>query len=116
MMRAIIVPAAQSKEDTRMGSKPVPLKGVRALNLGGGWVGRIAAMLLGDRGADVPEIDSSDRESRFEDPLLTRGKEVTSLDLTNPDERALLLSRRADIVFDNLAACWRPEALRRSSS
>ena len=33
-----------------------PLSGVRVMNLGTGWAGRVAAMLLADQGADVVEI------------------------------------------------------------
>ncbi|MBV9457739.1 MAG: CoA transferase [Bradyrhizobium sp.] len=87
-----------------MASRAAPLQGVRVLNLGGGWAGRVAAMLLADQGAEVLELERPDRESRLEDALLARGKEIASLDLKNPDgrERALSLARGADIVIDNL--------------
>ncbi|QQX86667.1 CoA transferase [Cupriavidus necator] len=87
-----------------MVTKKSPLDGVRVLNLGGGWAGRVAAMLLADQGADVLEIDRPDRESGLEDALLARGKVVSSLNLKNSDgqERALSLAHTADIVLDNL--------------
>ena len=87
-----------------MASRSAPLEGVRVLNFGGGWAGRVAAMLLADQGAEVLEIERPDREGRLEDALLARGKEVASLNLKNPDgqERALSLARSADIVIDNL--------------
>ena len=52
-----------------MKSKVAPLEGVRVLNLGGGWAGRVAAMLLADQGAEVLEIKRPDRERRLEDAL-----------------------------------------------
>ncbi|MDN5005485.1 CoA transferase [Bradyrhizobium sp. GCM10027634] len=87
-----------------MEGKPAPLKGVRVLNLGGGSAGRVAAMLLADQGAEVLEIQRPDHESRLEDALLGRGKQVVSLNLKGSDEqeRALSLARGADIVIDNL--------------
>jgi crotonobetainyl-CoA:carnitine CoA-transferase CaiB-like acyl-CoA transferase len=88
----------------RMASKAAPLEGVRVLNLGGSWAGRVAAMLLADQGAEVLEIERPDRKSRLEDALLGGGKTVASLNLRNPDdqERTSLLARGADIVIDNL--------------
>jgi crotonobetainyl-CoA:carnitine CoA-transferase CaiB-like acyl-CoA transferase len=87
-----------------MASEATPLEGVRVLNLGGGWAGRVAAMLLADQGAEVLEIERPGRESRLEDAQLARGKAVARLDLKDPDgrERALSLARSADIVIDNL--------------
>ena len=85
-------------------TKKTPLEGVRVLNLGGGWAGRVAAMLLADQGAEVLEIEPPGRESRLEDALLARGKIVASLDLKDPDDqaRALSLAHTADVVVDNL--------------
>lgn len=81
-----------------------PLEGVRVLNLGGSWAGRVAAMLLADQGADVLEIEQPARAGRPEDALLSRGKSVAVLDLKTPAgrEQAVSLARDADIVFDNL--------------
>jgi crotonobetainyl-CoA:carnitine CoA-transferase CaiB-like acyl-CoA transferase len=87
-----------------MESKATPLNGVRVLNLGGGWAGRVAAMLLADQGAEVLEIERPGHERRLEDALLGRGKQIASLNLRSSDEqeRALSLARSADIVIDNL--------------
>jgi crotonobetainyl-CoA:carnitine CoA-transferase CaiB-like acyl-CoA transferase len=87
-----------------MESRATPLKGVRVLNLGGGWAGRVAAMLLADQGAEVLEIDRPGREGRLEDSLLGRGKQVISLNLKGADEqeRVRTVARGADIVIDNL--------------
>jgi crotonobetainyl-CoA:carnitine CoA-transferase CaiB-like acyl-CoA transferase len=87
-----------------MTSKVAPLEGVRVLNLGGGWAGRVAAMLLADQGADVIEVQRPDRESRIEDAQLGRGKQIVRLDLKKAEEqeRVLSLARGSDIIFDNL--------------
>jgi crotonobetainyl-CoA:carnitine CoA-transferase CaiB-like acyl-CoA transferase len=81
-----------------------PLQGVRVLNLGGIWAGRVTAMLLADQGAEVIEIDAPGRAARAEDPLLLRGKTRISLDLASADggATAKALAVEADIVIDNL--------------
>ena len=78
-------------ENMFMESKSAPLKGIGLLTLVGGWAGRVAAVLLPDRGEELASLNLKNTEER---------------------ERALLLASSADIVFDNLAACWRPEAPR----
>lgn len=87
-----------------MVSKTTPLAGVRVLNLGGGWAGRVATMLLADQGADVLEIAAPEGVGQLEDALLGRGKSIASLDLKNNDQReqAASLAHGADIVIDNL--------------
>lgn len=87
-----------------MTSKVMPLEGVRVLNLGGGWAGRVASMLLADQGADVLEISAPGHVGQLEDALLGRGKSIASLDLKNNGQReqALSLAHGADIVIDNL--------------
>src|SRR6516162_4012671 len=87
-----------------MASRSAPLEGVRVLNLGGGWAGRVAAMLLADQGAEVLEVERPDRKGRLEDALLGRGKQIVSVNLKGSDEqeRILTLARGADIVIDNL--------------
>lgn len=81
-----------------------PLTGIRVLNYGGLWAGRVAAVLLADQGAEVIEIQRPGREQRSEDALLGRGKTIVTLDLTkrSDSERAQALAAGADIVFDNL--------------
>lgn len=87
-----------------MAKNTAPLEGVRVLNLGGSWAGRVAAMLLADQGADVLEIERPRRKSRLEDSLLGRGKSAASLNLKQPNEqeRAVSLACDADIIIDNL--------------
>ncbi|MDN5005486.1 hypothetical protein ACFQZO_32010 [Bradyrhizobium sp. GCM10027634] len=78
-------------EDMFMESKSAPLKGIGVLRLVRGWAGRVVAVLLPDRGEELASLNLKNTEER---------------------ERALMLASSADIVFDNLAACWRPEAPR----
>ncbi|MEE3099089.1 MAG: CoA transferase, partial [Pseudomonadota bacterium] len=83
-----------------------PLDGVRVLNLGGSWAGRVAAMLLADQGAEVIEIDRPGREEATHDAALGRGKTVIAADLKDPATAARIreLAAEADIVLDNLGA------------
>ena len=84
--------------------KIAPLAGIRVLNYGGIWAGRVAAMLLADQGADVIEVLRPGQALRAEDALLGRGKRIVTLDLKRPDDahQARALAQDADIVFDNL--------------
>jgi crotonobetainyl-CoA:carnitine CoA-transferase CaiB-like acyl-CoA transferase len=81
-----------------------PLRGVRVLNLGGVWAGRLAAMLLADQGAEVIEINAPGRIPHPEDELLSRGKRLLTLDLAAAPGRTAArgLADEADIVIDNL--------------
>jgi len=81
-----------------------PMHGVRVLNLGGIWAGRVAAMLLADQGAEVIEINAPGRVPPPEDELLARGKRLLTLDLSSVAGRdaARTLAAEADIVIDNL--------------
>jgi crotonobetainyl-CoA:carnitine CoA-transferase CaiB-like acyl-CoA transferase len=81
-----------------------PMHGVRVLNLGGIWAGRVASMLLADQGADVIEISRPGRIPSPEDELLARGKRLLTLDLGTPagSAAARALACDADIVIDNL--------------
>ncbi|MDN7179238.1 CoA transferase [Caballeronia sp. SEWSISQ10-4 2] len=83
-----------------------PLRGIRVLNLGGIWAGRVAAMLLSDQGADVIELNRSQRIGSSEDALLSRGKRCIELDFGIEHQRAeaFRLACNADIVIDNLGA------------
>jgi crotonobetainyl-CoA:carnitine CoA-transferase CaiB-like acyl-CoA transferase len=85
---------------------PGPLAGVRVLNLGGVWAGRVASMLLADQGAEVLEIDAPHRRVTIEDAMLGRGKKSLTLDLTSESGKAhaLRLARDAHIVIDNLGS------------
>ena len=75
-----------------MERKAAPLQGVRVLNLGGVWAGRVAAMLLADQGAEVVEIARPNREGLLEDALLARGIAVASLALKNSEGQERLAS------------------------
>lgn len=81
-----------------------PLAGVRVLNLGGRWAGRLAALLLAEQGADVIELQRPGQSPRAEDALLGRGKRIAVVDLADPGDlrRARALAAGADIVIDNL--------------
>jgi crotonobetainyl-CoA:carnitine CoA-transferase CaiB-like acyl-CoA transferase len=81
-----------------------PMHGVRVLNLGGIWAGRVAAMLLADQGAEVVEINRPGRAPLPEDAMLARGKRSLTLDLASDAgyAAAFALAVHADIVIDNL--------------
>ena len=84
--------------------RAAPLAGVRVLNLGTRWPGRVAAMLLADQGADAVEIVRPGRESHAADPLLDRGKRLVELDLKDEAARRICRDRaaEADIVIENM--------------
>ncbi|MGY3489536.1 crotonobetainyl-CoA:carnitine CoA-transferase CaiB-like acyl-CoA transferase [Bradyrhizobium sp. USDA 4011] len=83
-----------------------PLEGVRVLNLGGIWAGRVTSMLLADQGADVIDINKPAGADVPARALLSRGKRELELDLASESGRghALRLAETADIVIDNLGA------------
>ena len=84
--------------------RTAPLAGVRVLNLGTRWPGRVAAMLLADQGADVVEIVRPGREAHTADPLLDRGKRLLGIDLKDEAARRACRDRaaEADIVLENM--------------
>ena len=71
--------ASTSKSDS------APLSGVRVVNIGSGWAGRVAAMLLADQGADVVDFVRPGRAVHPCDPLLDRGKRLLEIDLNDSD-------------------------------
>ncbi|MFT3801530.1 MAG: CoA transferase [Burkholderiaceae bacterium] len=81
-----------------------PLTGIRVLNLGGSWPGRVASLLLAEQGAEVLEIEKPDKDRQLEDALLSRGKTAITLDLKTSEgqARAQALAAGADIVIANL--------------
>ena len=81
-----------------------PLAGIRIVNLGSGWAGRLASMLLADQGADVLEIVKPGRESRPVDVLLDRGKRLWTLDLKDEADNARCREAAldADLVIENM--------------
>ena len=84
----------------------VPLSGVRVVNIGTGWAGRVASMLLADQGADVVEFVRPGRDVHPCDPLLDRGKRMLKIDLKDSAEwkKARDLIAGSDVVFENMRA------------
>ena len=87
-------------------SASAPLSGVRVVNIGTGWAGRVAAMLLADQGADVVEFVRPGRDVLPCDPLLDRGKRLLEIDLKDPaaGKKARDLIAGSDVVFENMRA------------
>ncbi|MDB5549371.1 MAG: L-carnitine dehydratase/bile acid-inducible protein, partial [Tardiphaga sp.] len=104
---------------------PLPLKGIRIVDLTMGWAGPTATRQMGDLGADVIKVESCQYPDWFRgtDPrgpyhpertyektywfqMVNRNKRGITLDLTNPKGIALLrrLLADADAVIDNYAA------------
>ena len=81
-----------------------PLGGVRVLNIGIGWAGRVASMLLAEQGAEVIEIVRPGREGRLSDTLLDRCKTLVEIDLKEKStlERATTLGKTANVVIENM--------------
>jgi crotonobetainyl-CoA:carnitine CoA-transferase CaiB-like acyl-CoA transferase len=88
------------------------LKGLKVLDLTSGVAGPMAAMLLGDNGADVIKIEPPGGDPARHQPELKlgykvwqRGKRSAFLDLHNADDRATLhaLVRGADILIESFA-------------
>lgn len=118
---------AHTRNATRAATKddPLPLKGLRIVDLTMGWAGPSATRQMGDLGADVIKVESCQYPDWFRgtDPrgpyfpertyeknywfqMMNRNKRGITLDLTNPKGIALLkrLLADADAVIDNYAA------------
>lgn len=87
-------------------SKLRPLEGVRVLNLGGIWAGRVAAMLLADQGAEVIELNHPGRADQLHDASLSRGKVSLTANFNDPADlqKVIQLAEEADIIIDNLGS------------
>ena len=87
-----------------MAALETPLEGVRVLNIGIGWAGRVASMLLAEQGAEVIEIVRPGRETRLSDTLLDRCKTLVEIDLKEQAalERAVVLGKSANVVIENM--------------
>lgn len=93
---------------------PLPLEGVRVLDLTNVMAGPYCSMVLGDLGAEVVKLESLEGDStrNFEPKVngesycfavLNRNKRSIAVDLKAPEGRevALRLAARADIVLEN---------------
>src|ERR1700690_4656865 len=104
---------------TDVASNPLPLAGLRVLELGHIVAGPTASLILADLGADVIKVehpDGGDQARRMPGAgsgyyYFNRNKRSIALDLKAPQGKALFmkLARTADICLDNYA----PGALER---
>jgi crotonobetainyl-CoA:carnitine CoA-transferase CaiB-like acyl-CoA transferase len=98
-----------------------PMTGVRVADFSMGWAGPLAARYLGDLGADVLKIESTDRPDWWRgweivearDPpahelprhfmAVNRSKRGVDIDLLSPGGKAIAetIIRRADVVIEN---------------
>lgn len=102
-----------------------PLSGIRIVDLSMGWAGPLATRHLADMGADVIKVESCERfdwwrsweatpewiaddgaEKSVQFNVMNRGKRAITLDLEDPEGRALLLRlvAGADAVVENFSA------------
>jgi crotonobetainyl-CoA:carnitine CoA-transferase CaiB-like acyl-CoA transferase len=102
---------------------PLPLEGVKVLDLTNVMAGPYCAMLLGDMGAQVVKIEAfpeGDASRRFEPQIngesycfavLNRNKQSLALDLKSPRGKEIVakLAAQADIVIEN----FRPGVVRK---
>src|SRR5579864_1673554 len=95
----------------------LPISGVRVLDMSRVLAGPLAAMILGDLGADVLKIErpgSGDESRGWGPPFDSRGESAYYLscnrnklslaaDLENPSDQTMLraLAAEADVVIDN---------------
>ena len=102
---------------------PLPLEGVRILDLTNVMAGPYCAMVLGDMGAEVIKIENfpeGDTSRRFEPQVngesycfavLNRNKKSLAVDMKNPRGKEIImkLGEQADIVLEN----FRPGVVRK---
>jgi len=84
---------------------PLPLAGVRVLELGGIGPGPFTGMMLADLGAEVIRLDrpgSDGSQDMLSHQVLLRGRRSLALDLKKPEgvEVALRLAATSDAVFE----------------
>ena len=98
---------------TDAASNPLPLAGLRVLELGHIVAGPTASLILADLGADVIKIehpDGGDQARRMPGAgsgyyFFNRNKRSVAIDLKSPQGKALFLTlaRKADVCLDNYA-------------
>jgi crotonobetainyl-CoA:carnitine CoA-transferase CaiB-like acyl-CoA transferase len=92
---------------------PCPLEGIRVLDFGQYVAGPLAAMLLGDMGAEVLRVDppGGPRLQTPANATWNRGKQTIELDLTRDEDRATArrLAAAADVLVEN----FRPGVMER---
>jgi crotonobetainyl-CoA:carnitine CoA-transferase CaiB-like acyl-CoA transferase len=101
---------------------PLPLEGVRVLDLTNVMAGPYCAMVLGDMGAEVVKVESfeGDTSRRFEPQIngesycfavLNRNKKSIAIDLKAPRGKAIVtaLAAKSDVVMEN----FRPGVVRK---
>lgn len=109
----------------RAADGPLPLEGIRVVDLTMGWAGPLASRTLADFGAEIIKVESTgypdwwrgahfteafyrerlyEKNSNFH--LMNRNKLGITLDLTRPEGKALLLQlvEQADAVIENYSA------------
>ncbi|TPQ16903.1 CaiB/BaiF CoA transferase family protein [Streptomyces sporangiiformans] len=85
---------------------PVPLTGLRVVELGGIGPGPFCAMLLADAGADVIRVERPSDVAGRPDPVLHRGRRSAAIDLKHPEGVGAVLDLVADA--DVLLEGFRP--------
>ena len=101
---------------------PLPLEGVRVLDLTNVMAGPYCSMVLGDMGAEVVKVESFDGDAsrRFEPQVngesycfavLNRNKRSIAVDMKHPRGKALVmqLAAKADVMMEN----FRPGVVRK---
>ena len=114
-------PVPLLRKEGAHGASPLPLAGLRVIDLTTFWAGPFAACYLADMGADVVKVESIQRPDgmRFAGAIqkeqlwewspvfagANSGKRGITLNLTTPEGLALLqrMIRDADVVMDNFS-------------
>jgi formyl-CoA transferase len=111
--------------DTAPSPKPLPLEGIRVLDISQVMAGPFACMLLGDLGADVIKVEPPDGGDQTRRAMgfkmkgddsfgflnMNRNKRSITLDLKAEEDRAIFfrLAKTADVIVEN----YRPGVMKR---